>query len=401
MFEFRHQPLKTVYFLYSVVSILFIRLPYWVLSSLVPSWRPRTSWTLSRTVSVYGMQSVVDIIFATGLFVGDDAEKSAKSADKLGFVWIDPLPTTLLTGEIASAARTNNVVSTRTHGYWYGKNVGSGAHGQKASPDERVLYFLHGGGYIMGTACPAGPSGPVIADLVKHCSAILDRAFCLDYRLSSSAPLKVANPFPAAIIDAVAGYRYLVENLGFQARNIIVCGDSAGGHLAFSLVRYLTTESLPSLPPPGAAVLLSPTVDWACTHDQSPTSSMTVNARSDFVKTILHSGFTARSLLGSLPREEIETNAWLSPSSLRIDTHGLFPHFPPTCIVVGGAEQTLDPMKTLRDRLAVDSDASHVTYWEYPDAAHDFLMTSFQEPEKTEASKALVQWIGGIYGTVS
>ncbi|KAH7886403.1 alpha/beta-hydrolase [Phlebopus sp. FC_14] len=398
MFEFRFQPLKTVYFLYFISSILFVRLPYWVISSLIPAWRPRTSWTLFRTLNVNALRSMIDAFYATGSFPADDPEKSAQSADKLGFVWIDPLPAALLTGEIASAARANNVVSTRTHGYWYGKDVGSGAHGQKASPNEKVLYFLHGGAFIMGTACPANPSGhgPAIVDLMKHCSAIFDRAFCLDYRLASSAPLKVANPFPAAIIDAVAGYRYLVENLGFQARNIIVCGDSAGGQLAFCLIRYLAQEALPSLPPPGTAVLVSP--PGGCTHDYSPTSSMTVNARSDFVKTIFHCGFTARSLLGSLPPEEIETNTWLSPSSPRIDTTGLFSNFPPTCIIVGGAEQALDSMKTLHHRLVADNDPKQITYWEYPDAAHAFLMTNFQEPEKTEASKALAQWICEIYG---
>ncbi|KIJ57775.1 hypothetical protein HYDPIDRAFT_34801 [Hydnomerulius pinastri MD-312] len=399
MFELRHQPLKTFYVLYSVISIVFVRLPYWIMSSIVPARRPRSAWTLSRTVTVYGLQAAVNLVFATGSFSDEDPEQSAQSADKLGFVWVDPLPTNLLTGEVASIAVTNKVEVVRTYGYWYGKGVGDGSHGHKARPDEKVLYHFHGGGYIMGSANPAGRSGPPMADLVAHCSGVVERSFCLNYRISSSPPFKAANPFPAALIDALSGYRYLVETLGFQPSNIIVSGDSAGGHLAFDLVRYLIQESLSSLPPPGAVILLSPTVDWGCTHDSNPGSSMTRNSRSDFVKTILHSGYTARSLRGALPDNSPETNSWISPASLRINTRGLYGNFPPTCLIAGGAEQTLDPVKTLYNRLLDDNDAKDITYWEYPDATHDFLLASFHEPERTEASKELAQWIAGVYGT--
>ena len=42
------------------------------------------------------------------------------------------------------------------------------------------------------------------------------RIFTLEYRLSSAKPFKQANPFPASLMDAVAGYRYLVHDLGFD-----------------------------------------------------------------------------------------------------------------------------------------------------------------------------------------
>ena len=106
-------------------------------------------------------------------------------------------------------------------------------------------------------------------------------------------PLNAENTFPAVLIDALAGYRYLVETLGFKATNVVVSGDSVGGHLAFMLVWYLTQEAIPSLPSPGAAILLSPTVNWGCTHDANPGSSMTCNACSDIVQVILQSGYMA------------------------------------------------------------------------------------------------------------
>lgn len=251
----------------------------------------------------------------------------------------------------------------------------------------------------MGSGSPSGSIGPAIADYVKQCSGVLERAFCLNYRLSSAAPFKAENPFPAPLIDALAGYRYLVEILGFKATNVIVSGDSAGGHLALGLVRYLTQEAIPALPPPGAAVLLSPTGEWVCTQDANLDSSMTRNARSDVVQVILQSGYTARALCGSLPEGSAITNSWISPSSLRIDTRGLFANFPPTLILAGGAEQTLDAIKTLYDRLQNDNDADKIKYVEYPEASHDFIMAAYHEPEKTEGAKEVARWLGMAYGT--
>ena len=249
----------------------------------------------------------------------------------------------------------------------------------------------------MGSASPSGQSGSVTADYVKECSGVLQRAFCLNYRLSLAAPFNAEKAFPAALIDALAGYRYLVETLGFKATNVIVSGDSAGGHLAFVLVRYLTQEAIPSLPPPGAAALLSPTVNWGCMHDANPGSSMTCNTCSDVVRVILQSGYTARALCGSLPEDSATTNSWISPLSLCIDTHGLFSNFPPMFVLAGGAEQMLDPIKTLYNWLQNDNDANRIKYVEYPEASHNFIMARYHEPEMMEGAKEVAHWLGAVY----
>lgn len=112
---------------------------------------------------------------------------------------------------------------------------------------------------------------------------------------------------------------------------------------------------------------------------------------------ILQSGYTARALSGSLPEGSATTNSWISPSSLHIDTHGLFVNFPPTFIIAGEAEQTLDPIKTLYDRLQTDNDADRIKYSEYSDASHDFIMAEYHEPEKTEGAKEVARWLGMVY----
>jgi acetyl esterase/lipase len=257
-------------------------------------------------------------------------------------------------------------------------------------PTALIIFW----GLQRGTGSPNTPLAEVPNGILSECAEQVDRAFCLDYRLSSAPPFKPVNPYPAALIDAVSGYRYLLDQTKFQAKNIIVSGDSAGGHLAVALVRYLIELNDPSLPLPGAVLLLSPTVDWACTHDKLNTASIHRNAKSDFVSIVLQSGYTARGLLGNLPETEISQNPYLSPASLDIkDPSGLFTHFPPTCMITGGAEQTLDPMHTLRDRIIRDTSPSNVLYLEYEDAFHDFLLLSIVQPERSQALKSIREWL--------
>jgi hypothetical protein len=129
----------------------------------------------------------------------------------------------------------------------------------------------------------SGPTGPVCNGLLQHCSKV-KRIFACGYRLASSAP------FPAGLLDCLAGYRYHVHEVGFQPQHIFVSGDSSGdfpllsicnltdtfrgGNLAISLVRYLASNasSVLSFPAPRGLVLISPSVEWGVTHD-GPESS--------------------------------------------------------------------------------------------------------------------------------
>jgi acetyl esterase/lipase len=107
----------------------------------------------------------------------------------------------------------------------------------------------------METAHPDGASTPVFTGLLDKTKTV-NRLFSLEYRLSSSAPFLTANPFPAALIDAITGYNYLISGARFEPGNIIIVADSAGGHLALTFLRYLVETSV--LPVPGAFIGLSP-----------------------------------------------------------------------------------------------------------------------------------------------
>lgn len=70
----------------------------------------------------------------------------------------------------------------------------------------------------------------------------------VEYRKSGQSPT------PAALIDCLALYTYVTEVLEFEPKNVTLMGDSAGGHLVNSLIRYLQDANLAA---PDSAVLIS------------------------------------------------------------------------------------------------------------------------------------------------
>ncbi|KAJ3932925.1 MAG: Alpha/Beta hydrolase protein [Lentinula lateritia] len=105
-------------------------------------------------------------------------------------------------------------------------------------PGEKVIYNLHGGGYITFSAHPSDMIAAIARGLLQHVDSV-HCVFSSEYRLSSGEGVRAQNPFPAALIDALAGYVYLVNTVKFDPADIILVGDSAGGNLALALTRYL------------------------------------------------------------------------------------------------------------------------------------------------------------------
>ncbi|KAI0309814.1 alpha/beta-hydrolase [Amylostereum chailletii] len=391
-FEYHVQPLKGAFLLWTVFSTLLIYLPYWLISSLKPSWRPRSSWGWGRVFGVHVLQVFVHSAFKTGLpAAAQSSETAEKAAKDTGFVWLAPTPD-LVVGEIKTIAESNDVQVQRVPAYWYGSRGSNGEVGQKAGQDEKIVYQLHGGGYVMGHAGPKDLMNPAICcGFIEHIGQV-ERVFSVEYRLSSADPFKPANPFPTALIDAIAGYSYLISTVGFRPENIIISGDSAGGNLAISLTRYLVSSGLPAIPPPGLLLLLSPTTEWVLTH-VGPDSSLERNTPSDYCRPFFD-GYPAKALVGKMALDEASTNIWISPGSLKAQhVPGTFAGFPPTCINAGEAEFQLDSVATFRRRLVADIGAENVTYIETFGGTHDFIGLAMCEPERTEALREISAWV--------
>ena len=195
----------------------------------------------------------------------------------------------------------------------------------------------------MGSSHPTSLYSSIPRGFLENYNDTFARIFALEYRLASSLPFKSANHFPSQLTDALSGYHHLTNTLGFVPGNIIICGDSAGAHLAISLARYLDVSNLPSLSSPGGLLLLSPTVDWANARMGKPLSTMDIHEATDYVRPILANGYSATCIRGNLDPDELEVNVWLSPGSLKLpDNTALFSNLPPTFILAGGAEVSVD-----------------------------------------------------------
>lgn len=144
----------------------------------------------------------------------------------------------------ASGAHAEPIASDRAHpaGEWV---VGRDSSG--ASP---VFLYLHGGGYI---ACSPETHRPLVGSLTSRLKA---RAFVPAYRLAPEFP------YPAALDDAIASYRYLLEEHQVDPSRIILAGDSAGGGLALATAMRIRDEGLPQ---PSSILLFSPWADMAVT----------------------------------------------------------------------------------------------------------------------------------------
>jgi acetyl esterase/lipase len=127
-------------------------------------------------------------------------------------------------------------------------------------PEPTVLY-LHGGGYVVGSAFGYQPHAGALA------AAAQTGVLVPDYRLAPE------HPFPAAVEDALSAYHWLLDQ-GIPPERVTLAGDSAGGGLVMSLLLTLKRDHEPS---PGGAVLFCPWLDLGLRHTTLPEAAR-VNA---------------------------------------------------------------------------------------------------------------------------
>jgi epsilon-lactone hydrolase len=181
----------------------------------------------------------------------------------------------------------------------------------------RVLLFLHGGGFELGSLRSDGE----LAARLGRASGM--RVLFPEYRLAPE------HPFPAAIDDALAAWRWLRTDQKLSAGSIAVAGDSAGGGLAVALLVAIRDagEALPA-----AAVLMSPTVDLT-----SSGASMTERADQDPISTpAMLRQFASDYLAGADPKTPLASPLFAALAGL-----------PPLLVLVGTADLLLSDSERL------------------------------------------------------
>jgi acetyl esterase/lipase len=151
------------------------------------------------------------------------------------------------------------------------------------------------------------------------------RVLALDYRLAPE------HPFPAAVEDARAAYRWLLKQ-GFQPKRIALAGDSAGGGLTFATLLALKQHGDPM---PACAAPLSPWVDLEATGDSM--------ASKDSEDPMVH-----KNMVEQMAKTYVPTGDFRNP--LAAPLYGDLRGFPPLLIQVGSRETLLDDAVRMADK---------------------------------------------------
>lgn len=226
----------------------------------------------------------------------------------------------------------------------------------EAQDSDVTLLYLHGGGYV---ACTVETHRPITVGFAQHGFKV----FAPEYRMAPE------HLFPAAVEDAVAVYRGLMEQ-GIPAAKIVVSGDSAGGGLALAMLISLRDAGIEL---PAAVVLFSPWTDLAATGE-----SLVTNDERCALFRGAKIGPGALYYLGTAdPRNPLA-------SPLYADLTGL----PPMLIHVGENEGLLDDSRRFAERARAAGVKVEVKIW--PVVPHDWQLV----PAMPEAKRSMREAAG-------
>lgn len=232
-----------------------------------------------------------------------------------------------------------------------------------AAPDasvDRVIYYLHGGGYSIGSI---KTHREMISRISRAAGA---KALAIDYRLAPE------HPFPAAVEDSTAAYRWLLST-GVDPARLVIAGDSAGGGLTVATLVALRDAGDPL---PAAAVCISPWVDM-----EGLGESMKTKADVDPMIPADESHRAAKAYLGGAdPRSPLA-------APLYADLTGL----PPLLIHVGTSEVLLDDSTRLAERARCAGVEVALEVWE--DMIHVWHFFASMLPEGQRAIDRVGEFI--------
>jgi monoterpene epsilon-lactone hydrolase len=226
--------------------------------------------------------------------------------------------------------------------------------------DDGVVLYIHGSGYAL---CSVATHRPLVTRVAAQTNLPV---FSTEYRL---AP---AHPFPAAPDDVARAYDWLLAQ-GWRPDQVIVAGDSAGGHLALDLALVLLRSGREL---PAGLVLLSPLADPTCDlmeqREQVLPDAMVSAAA---VRRLF-----AHYLAGTDPKHPRLTHVVAAGEVL-----------PPTLIQAGGAEFLAADAHHLADMLAATG--TDVTLEIWPGQMHVFQAAPRAVPEADKALRRATRFM--------
>ncbi|WP_405138105.1 alpha/beta hydrolase [Nocardia sp. NBC_01388] len=225
----------------------------------------------------------------------------------------------------------------------------------------RAIYYIHGSGYVL---CSARTHRGLASQLSRKTGLPV---FLTDYRLAPE------HRFPAAADDVEAGYRWLLEQ-GIAAEDLVIAGDSAGGHLALDL---LIENERHSRPQPAGVALFSPLIDLTfglAAEQERRRRDPVISAR---IAARLPHAYT-RDLPADSPRLHLRL-----PKGITL---------PPMLVQVGGAEMLSADARHLRDMVRAAGGTCELEVW--PGQVHVFQALPLLVPEADQALARVAEFLG-------
>ena len=241
--------------------------------------------------------------------------------------------------------------------------LAAGQHAEWVKPAgvkmDTAIFYTHGGGYISGTC---SDHRNFIAKIAKRCDMPV---LHFDHRLAPE------HPYPAALEDALAAYRWLLKT-GIAPSRIIMVGESAGGGLCLATLLAIRDQGLPL---PSAAVAMSPWTDLMVTGKLYRTKA-----------DVCLSPYNMASICGKhYAGEHDRTDPYISP--LYGDLHGL----PPLFISVGNDETMRDDAIRFADKAKASGVETILRVGEGMVHCYPLMAPAF--PEATQALDEICAYI--------
>ena len=225
---------------------------------------------------------------------------------------------------------------------------------------DRVLLYLHGGGFRAGSATAFSGFASQFA-MVMGMPALLP-----DYRLAPE------HPFPAAVEDAVLAYKWLLAE-GYSPRRVVLLGDTAGGGLVVSTM--LAVRDL-GLPQPAAGACLSPLFDLTASGE-----SYEKFAEDDPIYSRAQALAAAADYLGGAnPREPLASPLFANLAGLA-----------PLMVHAADREVLVDDARTLVAGVLAAGGRANLEIW--PDLMHFWHLFVPDIPESTAAVLGVAEFL--------
>ncbi|MDO3646275.1 alpha/beta hydrolase [Nocardia mangyaensis] len=225
---------------------------------------------------------------------------------------------------------------------------------------DRAVYFVHGSGFVL---CSARTHRGVAARLSRDTGLPV---FVVDYRLAPE------HLFPAAADDVTAGYRWLLGN-GYLAADVVIAGDSAGGHLTMDL---LLDNARTAIPQPAGVALFSPLIDLTfalAEHHQRAGTEAMASARI---------GRRAAGLyIAQTPADSPRLRLAVPPGT----------PLPPLFVQASDAEMLVGDAVHLRDMIAAAGGSCELELW--PGQVHVFQALPLLVPEAALALRRAAHFL--------